>query len=405
MYEEQLKFYDKFEKAIRATGYKGTLVGSCWQAGSGLTHLLNLHADYKAGIIDRHNYFGGGGGHTLKPGKFNNSSMLGKIGSGLLSTGMQQVTDRPFAFSEWMSLIPNEWTAESAPIVAAYGMGLQGWDASYVFATDYPHFTPTIQNPSGGIYNATSPTQLSLYPALAAMIYRGDVKEEEVVVNRTIDLKTALQGETIYRETVKQDYDRKYMEADFSSQLMAVGKVALTFSDKNSVDFHPDYEQYINDSTVRSLTGELEWNEKGSGYFTINTAATKGLVGFASGKTFTLGKVTLKTDNKFAVILVTSLEKDKSIREARKILITTMARARNTDMKFNDTMTELLDNGKAPILLEPVDVEISIRKKGKATLTVLDHSGAKTDQRIHTTKKGWNIDGETTKAVYYLVEY
>ena len=175
MYEEQLKFYDKFEKAIRATGYKGTLVGSCWQAGSGLTHLLNLHADYKAGIIDRHNYFGGGGGHTLKPGKFNNSSMLGKIGSGLLSTGMQQVTDRPFAFSEWMSLIPNEWTAESAPIVAAYGMGLQGWDASYVFATDYPHFTPTIQNPSGGIYNATSPTQLSLYPALAAMIYRDDV--------------------------------------------------------------------------------------------------------------------------------------------------------------------------------------------------------------------------------------
>lgn len=76
LYEEQLAFYKKFIDAIRHTGYKGVIVGSCWQAGSGITHFYNLHTDYIAGAIDRHNYFGGGNGHTLKPGQFDNSAMV-----------------------------------------------------------------------------------------------------------------------------------------------------------------------------------------------------------------------------------------------------------------------------------------------------------------------------------------
>ena len=37
LYEKQLEFYKKFEEAVRKTGYKGVLIGSCWQAGSGLS--------------------------------------------------------------------------------------------------------------------------------------------------------------------------------------------------------------------------------------------------------------------------------------------------------------------------------------------------------------------------------
>jgi hypothetical protein len=68
----------------------------------------------------------------------NNAAMVSMPGSGLLSTGFQQVKNRPFFMSEWMSLIPTEWTAESSPLVAAYGLGLQGWDASYAFAWIIP---------------------------------------------------------------------------------------------------------------------------------------------------------------------------------------------------------------------------------------------------------------------------
>ncbi len=405
LYEEQLKFYKKFEKAIRATGYKGTLVGSCWQAGTGLSHILNLYTDYEVGIIDRHNYFGGGKGHSLAPGKFNNAAMVSKIGSGLYGTGLQQVSDRPFALSEWMSLIPTEWTAESAPIIAAYGLGLQGWDASYVFATDMPNYSSVIQHPRGGIYNATSPAQLALYPALARMIYRNDVIEGKVAVNRNVDLKAMQSGETSFKDVVKQDFDRKSIEGSFPLQLMAAGKVVLTFTSNSSLDLAGNIDQLWKDSTVVSNTGQLTWSEKGKGYFTINTPGTKGLVGFAKDKKFDLGEISLATDNEFAVILITSPEPGKTIAQSRSMLITTIARARNTDMKYNEDHTELLENGKAPVLLEPVKLSLSIEGKTTLKCALLDHNGNKTPNQVKSENGVLTLDGAATKTMYYLVEF
>lgn len=405
LYDEQMKFYIKFEQAIRETGYKGPLVGSCWQAGTGLAHLLNLHADAEVGMIDRHNYFGGGQGHRLAPGAFDNTAMISEIGSGLFSSGLQQISNRPFSFSEWMSLIPNEWTAESAPIIATYGMGLQGWDASYVFATDFPYYTPTIHAGGGGIYNATSPTQMALYPALARMIYRGDVKEGETVVNRKVSLASLLKGSTPLNETVKQDFDRKVIEGSFPLQLMAAGKVVLSFSDENKTEFMNEISSLWKDSAMNSTTGQLMWSEKGNGYFTINTPGTKGFVGFSNHEPMNLGEVTLTINNEFAVVLVTSLDQEKGIDRARKILVTTIARAQNTGMKFNDDRTQLLARGGAPILLEPVSLSIKIDRKSTPKITVLNHSGRKTDQIILATDQWIRMDGGTTKAIYYLIEY
>lgn len=405
LYEEQMKFYKNFEKAIRQTGYKGALVGSCWQAGTGLSHILNLHTDYEVGIIDRHNYFGGGKGHSLAPGKFDNPAMVSKIGSGLFGTGLQQVSDRPFALSEWMSLIPTEWTAESAPIIATYGIGLHGWDASYVFATDIPNYSPVIQHPHGGIYNATSPTQLALYPALTRMIYRNDVSEGKVVVNRKVGLEAMQNGETAFKDVVKQDYDRKSIEGSFALQLMAAGKVVLTFGPNSRLELAGNIEKLWKDSTVTSNTGELTWSEKGKGYFTINTAGTKGLVGFAKGKKFDLGEISLSTDNEFAVILITSPEQGKTISECRKMLITTIARARNTDMNYNDDRTELIEVGKTPVILEPVKVSISVKGQPRLKCSQLDHNGNRTLEQLTSEKGVLTLDGAATKTIYYLVEF
>jgi hypothetical protein len=406
LYEEQLKFYRKFEKAVRAAGYKGPVVTSCWQAGTGLAHLLNLKADAQVGMIDRHNYFGGGRGHVLAPGSFDNKAMVSKIGSGLYSSGLQQVKNRPFAFSEWMSLIPNEWTAESAPIIATYGMGLQGWDASYVFATDRPGYTPAIHaGRGGGIYNATSPTQMALYPALARMIYRGDVTEGEIAVERKIDISSVQKGETPLNETVQQDFDRKVIKGSFPLELMAAGKVVLNFTDENKTEFLKNVESLWKDSVMSSSTGQLEWSEKGKGFFTINTEGTKGFVGFSDRQPHQLGGVTLKTDNDFAVILITSLDEEKGIDKAGRILVTTIARAQNTGMKYNNDHTQLMERGDAPILLEPVELALKIDRNEKPKITVLDHSGRKTDRTISANGQWIDIDGAKNKTIYYLIEY
>jgi len=246
---------------------------------------------------------------------------------------------------------------------------------------------------------------MALYPALASMIYRGDVQEGETVVNRKVNLSSVLKGTTPLNESVRQDFDRKVIEGSFPLQLMAAGKVALTFTDENKTEFLNDFESLWKDSVMTSTTGQLKWSEKGEGFFTINTAGTKGFVGFSDQQTMQLGELTLKTDNEFAVILITSLDKEKGIANARRILVTTIARAQNTGMKFSDDRKELLARGDAPVLLEPVNLSLKIDRKAQAKITVLDHSGKKTDREL-SPENGWiKLDGAKTKTIYYLIEF
>ena len=102
LHDVQNRFYGRFVKAIRATGYRGPLCGSPWQAPAMVPHYYNLRSDYLVGWIDRHNYFGGGVADT----------MLARPGSGYLGSGLQQVADRPFGISEWIHVYPSLYSAE-----------------------------------------------------------------------------------------------------------------------------------------------------------------------------------------------------------------------------------------------------------------------------------------------------
>ena len=406
LYEEQLNFYTRFIKAIRKTGYKGVIIGSCWQAGSGLSHLYNLHTDYVAGPIDRHNYSGGSGGHTYKPGKFDNDAMVSRPGSGLLGTGFQQVADRPFQISEWMALIPNQWTAESSPIIAAYGMGLQGWDASFAFAMDYAKFTPTVNSP--GIYNVTSPTQLSLYPALAAMVYRKDIKEGETIFNRNFNIDDLRKGKVTVVEKVSQQFDIKSFQAAIPEMSLAIGKVTLTF-DNRGAENNSGWQQYLDTvkKIVRSNTGQLNWDYSGKGFFTINSPATKGIVGFPAKTAYQLDEITLQTNNAFAIILASNIDSSNGFSTSKRILITVMARAQNTSTKWNADSTSLTDIGTAPVLLEPVQLSMEINRKVKSDpqVFVLDHSGNRTHKQVPVKNDKIVLDGNKYKSIYYEIVY
>jgi hypothetical protein len=404
LFDEQNKFYTAFSNAIRKTGYKGVIVGSCWQAGSGITHFYNLYADYNAGAIDRHNYFGGGTGHTLKPGKVNNESMLSQPGSGLLSTGLQMVEDRPFQISEWMSLIPNEWVAESAPLIAIYGMGLQGWDASYAFAMDYTHFTPTIQS-GHGVYNVTSPLQLALYPALAAMVYRRDVKEGEPFANRNVNISDLEKGKLNFIEKTSQQYDIKSFQAAVPLEAIAVGPVTVSFN-RPELQKTGDISRFneSKDKIVTSNTGQLKWHYGEKDFVTVNTSGTQGMIGFAKGEPIELDDFSITSESDFGVILFSSLDPNQGIRSSKQVLVTTIARARNTGMKYNTDKTELLETGNAPVLLAPVQVNVKLKHDSKSTIHILDHTGNKTGKTIPVVNGAVTLNGAQTKAIYYLIE-
>lgn len=441
LYETQNKFYTRYVAAIRATGYQGTILASCWQAGDHLAHYYNLHSDYQQGFIDRHNYFGGGaGGHKLREGqvKGGGPSMSADPGSGLLATGLQQVKDRPFALSEWMSNAPNPWIMEAAPLLAVYGMGLQGWDASYSYGSNQPRLTHTVEAPRHGVYNSDAPFHMGLYPALSRMLYRGDVQEAEIVSTRKIHVPSLEEGKIGFQEGIDQDHDIKVFSGTVPKEILAIGRAVIEFSDQFEATPEQDFSAFWDkeNKSIHSITGELNWyygkqdELKGAnteansgentdeqfveqnikqnvehGYYTVNTAGTKAVAGFLPNKSIELGAMKLQVKNPFAIVFVTALNQDESLETAREILITTIARAKNTGMEYNAAGDTLVAVGTAPLLMEAVDWSLEMPDLGDYEFMPLDHQGrAGTQKRIPVEGNTVSVKGGDYNTFYYYLK-
>ena len=400
----QDEFYARYVKAIRDTGYEGEILSSNWQAGRAYTHYANLYSDAQVGLIDRHNYFGGGRGGIIR-----NASMLAVPGGGSLSAGMQQVADRPFMLSEWIHVAPTEWGVEGPAIIGAYGLGLQGWDVSYVFQNrDQGRFLEQVGGRGHDVWQAMTPQILGVFPAVSRQVLRGDVKESEQLAVRSVHAPSLFDCKLGFEDKVEQAHDVKTFDSDkVPSTSLATSRCVIDFTDAPTETPVFDLAPFRRGDALISSTKQLAWQagaHKMDGHFTMDTPGTKAVVGFARGRSYTLGDVSIESDSRFAAIYVTAQKRDETIATAGKILITAIARARNTDMKiFADTV--LLDKGKGPVLMEPVKAKIQLKRAGTPTVRLLDHDGAATDKTVPVQDGSFTIDGTRDKTCYYVVEY
>lgn len=396
-HEVQNRFYSRFEKAIRDAGYQGALCGSPWQAPSMLPHYLNLRSDALVGFIDRHNYFGGGLFDT----------MLTRPGSGYLSTGLQQVGDRPFGLSEWIHVYPSLYSAEGPALVAAYGMGLQGWDASFEFQSQINRhaFNDRVGWPPWGVWEADVPTQLGQYPALARMIYRGDLRQGDVISTRRVSREEMQTGRFGFSDKVSQQGDIKSFGGSVSAEALAVGRVVVEFTEKAQPSTFPDLASHRQGQTLWSNTRQLAWNTSDKGFFTVNTPGTKAVVGFAQGQPQTLGGITLELQSHYASVFLTALDRDASLDNAKSALLCVVARNVNTGFRYFALDGRTLENGKAPILLEPVKATVRFESRTVLAVNLLDHAGRHTGGTIPVSNNGFTIDGAKDRALYYEVMF
>jgi hypothetical protein len=396
----QDRFYGRFVKAVRDAGYKGPLNGSPWQAPSMLPHYYNLRSDHDVGYIDRHNYFEGKG-----PDMF--ASMLTHPGSGYFGSGLQQVIDRPFGLSEWIHVYPNAYAAEGPAIVAAYGLGLQGWDASYEFQSQAGRrvFDDNAGGFPWGVWEADVPTSLGQFPALARMIYRGDVKEGEVISVRRVSPDDLAEGHFGFSDKVEQKGDVKSFSGTVPPEALAAGRVVVEFTDKSRPPLLPDMGRYREGSVIKSVTGQLAWDTSGQGLFTVNTAGTKAVVGFAEGKEQTLGDVKVRLDSPFASLFLTALGPGEDLAHGERALLTVLARQSNTGFTYSAPDNRVLNNGGPPILLEPVKATVTIGGREVAAVNVLDHDGRPTGRTLPVTDGRFTLDGAKDRAIYYEVVF
>ena len=393
LYELQVEAYQRWVQAVRDAGYQGEILASNWQAGSNTSHYYNLHSDYLVGLIDRHNYFSG------------DNSMLAAPGSGMLSSGMQQVADRPFMLSEWIHVFPNEWGVEGPAIIGAYGLGLQDWDVSYLFQNrDNGGFVEALGNDK---WEVTAPQILGVFPAVARQVRRADVRPADVTAPRYVHVPSLRDAKLGFLDRTAQDYDVKSFDSDkVPARSLAVAKCVVEFTDEYRDTPVFDINKYLQDGAYVSSTRQLRWTPGQSpldGYFTMDTPATKAVVGFAQDKTCVLGKMTLTPRSRFAALYVTAREPDKDLDASKSLLVTAIARARNTDMKRVGDK-RLLVKGQKPVRMEPVVAEIKLARPG-ATVHVLDQDGIRTGQTIPVSGGAFAIDTAAHKTPYFEIAF
>jgi hypothetical protein len=400
LYGLQNEFYTRYRQAICDAGYGGITLASNWQAGSGASHYYNLHTDYQFGLIDRHNYYGGGSSNFI-----NNDTMLRIPGSGMLSSGMQQVADRPFMLSEWIHVNPNEWSVEGPAIIGAYAMGLQGWDASYIFQN---RDEGKIRNFFKDQWQVDKPTVLGIFPFVARQVMRGDVKESSLLIPRYVHIPSLAEGKLGFSDKATQQNDFKTFDSyKIPGKALAVGRCVVEFTDQYK-DTQPfDISKYVKDGVYSSSTGQLQWHEgktRVDGFFTIDSAGTKAVIGFAKGEKCVLGDVSIAPESRFGAIYITAAEKDKDIAGSNRLLIAAIARVRQANSKiFADTF--ILDRGTEQFVMEPVKASIVLKKPGNATLIVLDHNGFRTQKRVQVKDGAIAIDTSREQTPYYEIVY
>lgn len=404
LYEEQEAFYRRFMEAVRKEGYTGELVGSNWQAGRGVSHFLNLLSDSHVGTIDRHNYFGGGNGQG-KP--FDASSMMRKAGSGMLSSGLQQVKDRPFMISEWIHVWPNEYGVEGPALVGAYGFGLQGWDASYLFHNgDEGQYSKELGRQR---WDVTAPQVLGIMPAVARQVRRGDVQESELQASLRVFPQALASGRLGFSDRTEQSADQKAFDTDkIPAAALAVARCSVQFTETDEPTPPFDLTPYRKDGFLMSSTRQLAWREGtgsgGASYILMNTPGTQAVVGFASDQACRLSDVTVTPRSVFGAFYVSALGQEETIPKADRVLVTMMGRARNTDQKYAPSGDRLLARGGPPILLEPLRAELRFHKRQIKEVRLLDHDGRRTARGLSPASSGTLVlDTGRDRTPYYEI--
>lgn len=116
------------------------------------------------------------------------------------------------------------------------------------------------------------------------------------------------------------------------------------------------------------------------------------------GKTITLDSVELTVENSYAVMTVTSLT-DSDIEDSERILLTAIGRGQNFAQLMSEEGTTILKPGRAPIMVEQITGDVSLKLSSPAAYTVYSlHSDGSRKTELHTAAEGNGISFKITDA-------
>jgi hypothetical protein len=356
--DTQQKYYGRMYEFLRGLGVRCPIAGS----NHWIADVADLHLNARLDYIDRHQYYAHPHGtynyiegQSISPATpMVKSESLGTIG-GLAE---RRVYGRPYTVSEWDNCLPNPYRAEGPIFMAAYAC-LQDWHPMQYAYLAFVDYQPKTINSFMVLYD---PAHMNVLPAAALMFHRRDVREaatgyfERVSAEQTLDPSRA---------------------PSRHSRVALLGKYGLMFEDVVDAPNRSDEKLLAQASaagqTYESATGEISWDLK-QGLLRINAPRTQGVVGFTQGRPVALADVTVSVENEFGVVVVSALE-NKPIREARRLLVSTSARAQWSDLEFDEERGAVTRSGRPPFLMEPLTGKVILRHDVPLKVYRLSSSG------------------------------
>lgn len=397
----QRGYYERRQLELRDLGFKGVTVTTAWRSGGPAASMANLYCDTAADMIDRHDYAGGGaGGHAITEGQVSTMTHLDQPGHGLLSMGLFQVANQPFGSSEWSMMPPAPYKAEAAPLVAFYGLGLQGWDASYHFSCGAVRMGNGW--PNLGKYVSHTPHYMGQFPALALAVHQRHLREAKPIAVRSVSREQLFSGvDPLGQALSGGGHDDKQLVGRpvTPPEALAIGKILVRFDggteQANSLDAYWDRDKQI----LRSTTGELVWRY-GNRRVEVGAPKTQAIIGFTGSDPIRLPAVIAEIKTPYVSLLFTALD-NRNMVDSRHILVTAMARDKQTGTRYNGDGSQLLTVGGPPLLMEPVQARIRLAGARPVSIRVLDVYGVPTERTVPVQPDGsFTLDG-TYRSYYY----
>ncbi len=350
---------------------------------------------------------------------------------GAMRNARRRVFGKPFFTSEWDVTWPNRYRAESAVVLSALGM-LQNWSGfvihTYAYTSLLEHMeilgkevsSETIGNVGyrEGIFSTwNDPAKFGMFYHAALITRRGDVRPS---------------GQKITISVHDLDVDQENAPGTLTT---TVKKAFLASAERCQIgtDYYEESADSVSDMTeivdlssgeVRSDTGEMyrSWQKK---YGFIDTPMTKCIYGRLGSlpDPVRLNGLTVRCSNDYAVIAVSSLDKEADLAHTPSMLLTAVGRAENSGQRMSVAPSELQTDpsippymqmeefGHPPIVSEVIEAAVEMKTSYRnLRIWSLNAEGlyagsipVRYEEREDGLYAVFEI-GEKAPSIYYLIE-
>ncbi|MCK9478449.1 MAG: DUF4886 domain-containing protein [Firmicutes bacterium] len=380
-------------------GVKALVTGSNYGVNDNNTAELTVYAESGMDAHDQHMYYGSlSGEFWLNSGvTFPRSSLdpmiKDPVRSLVTQAGIRKIYGMPYFITEWGSYLPNEYISDVNYNMAAYS-ALNGWNPLQFNLLNRAVF-PNENVLVGALIALNNPGFLATATASAYMFNHVAETEDEYTIA------------ALASDAVSRGYVRNYPEkAAFAGKTSIAFDTVVPSEEFSRVTAdNSSFDGVTDGSVINSLTGELSMDTE-NGLLTVDTAKTKAAAGFIDGNTISLCGANIHSSNNYATIAVTSID-GENLGDSGNILISAMARYRNTGMEINETGTVLTQKGSEPILMEPVEGKVELDVRGNYKAYALTSSGERSSQvpvsRNAADMLVLNLSGNYKTTYYELV--